>query len=422
MLDTKPLRILIAGAGIAGPALALCLQRLGHSITIIERWQTLRVGGQQVDIRRQGIEAARRMGILEDIRQHVVDEAGLDFVNEKDQSIIFFPRHEPGSKNQGFSSEFEIMRGDLCRLLYDKTQEKVKYRFGLSVNSFENVGDIVKVTLSDGTMEEYDLLVGADGQGSRVRRAMNKDEGGDEQFLRSTGGLIGYYAIKRTANDEDHATVYIETGQRLVLTRWHSPNLGQAYLTAKKGSANGEKIKDSLSQDVATQKAAFKEVFKSVRWSKMDRVLDAIDMTEDFYAHEIIQVRGSKWSKGRVVLLGDAGYCPSTFTGMGTSVALVGAYILAGEIAKSKGNVDAALAGYNATLRPYIDKAQVLSTALDWVVPKSMVGLKIMHLVLGLANKLNVQKLLQNRTTEVKDDWEMPWYEELHVLEQGVSA
>ncbi|QPG93528.1 hypothetical protein C2857_000532 [Epichloe festucae Fl1] len=415
MQNNKPLRVLIAGGGIAGPALAFWLHRLGHSITIIERWDTLRIGGQQIDLRLQGVEAAERMGILDEIREHVVDEAGVDLVNEKGQSVIFFPRHEPGSKEQGFSSEFEIMRGDLCRILYGRTKEDVNYRFGLSVNSFESVGDVVNVTLSDGSVEEYDLLVGADGQGSRIRRAMNKDEeGGDGQFLRGFGAYMCYFPIKRTAADEGHATCYVETERRIVMTRWHKPDLGQVYLMTMKTSHN-EKVKEALGHDVATQKEALAKVFSTMRWEQRDRILDALNTTEDFYAHEIIQVRDNKLTKGRVALLGDAGFCPSVFSGMGTSAALVGAYILAGEIGKCKGDVEAGLAGYDATLRPFIGTVQVLNASMTRLIPESAVGLRMLNFFLWLAGKLNVFKLLQARAVEKKEDWVMPRYEELHV-------
>ncbi|KAG5919036.1 hypothetical protein E4U42_006620 [Claviceps africana] len=419
MRNEKPLRILIAGAGIAGPALAFWLQHLGHSITIVERWDSLRTGGQQIDLRHQGIEAVKRMGILEEIRQHVVDEAGIDIVNHKDRSIIFFPRHDPGSKRQGFSSEFEIMRGDLCRILHGRTREKVRYRFGQSVTGFDNRDDVVDVTFSDGSVAEYDLLVGADGQASRLRRALHQDIGGDEQFLRSRGVFTCYYSIGRSPEDKDHATCYLETGQRVLMTRWHTPRLGQAYLMTMAPGRHAE-MREALKRDVAAQKAAFANMFKTVRWNKAGRILDAMQTTDDFYAHEIVQVRGNTWSRGRVVLLGDAAFCPSSMSGMGTSAAFVGAYVLAGEIARSRGDMEAALARYDATLRPFIDRVWLPPAAFMWLVPKSMIGLKVVNIALGLANRFHVPRLLQKRAADEKDDWVMPWYQELHNGEDAV--
>ncbi|KAG8417060.1 hypothetical protein J3459_012767 [Metarhizium acridum] len=193
-MPDKPLTALIVGAGIAGPALAFWLHRLGHACTIHERWDTLRVGGQQIDIRRQGIDVIKHMGIFDDVRKQVVDEGGVKIVNDMGKPVIFFPRNEPGSKLQGFTSEYEIMRGDLCRILYQKTKDSATYRFGLSVDEFHDTGDVVKVKLSNGS---EDMLVGADGQGSRVRRALHKDQGGGDQFLRHLGCFTCYYAVPR---------------------------------------------------------------------------------------------------------------------------------------------------------------------------------------------------------------------------------
>ncbi|KAG6296210.1 hypothetical protein E4U46_002880 [Claviceps purpurea] len=407
MSDQKPLKILIAGAGIAGPSLAFWLQRLGHSVTVIERWSSLRTGGQQLDIRGQGIEAIERMGIDQDVRQHVVDEAGVDIVDHNGESIIFFPRYETGSKHQAISSEYEIMRGDL-------TKDKVVYKFGLSVQGFEDKGHAVSVALSDGSTADCDLLVGADGQNSRIRRALNKDAGGDEQFIQSTGVFTCYYSIKRQTEDKNRATCCFETGQRCLMTRWHTPHLGQVYLMTMAPGHQAE-MKEALTKDVAAQKDAFTDI----------RLLDAMKTTDDFYANEVVHVLNNAWSKGRVVLLGDAAFCPSSMSGKGTSAAMVGAYVLAGEIARCSGgdcDVEAALARYSATLHPYIDQMPKPNPGLAWMIPKSTTGLKALNLALGLASKCNVPKLIQWFTAPDKDEWVMPWYQELHVGEEAVSV
>ncbi|KAG6114810.1 hypothetical protein E4U13_003137 [Claviceps humidiphila] len=424
MSNQKPLKILIAGAGIAGPSLAFWLQRLGHSVTIIERWSSLRIGGQQIDIRDQGIEAIERMGIIQDVREHVVDEAGVDIVDHNGKSIIFFPRYEAGGKHQAVSSEYEIMRGDLCHILYDRTKDKVVYKFGLSVQGFEDKGHAVSVTLSDGSTADCDLLVGADGQNSRIRRALNKDMGGDEQFIQSTGVFTCYYSIKREAEDKNRATCCFETGQRCIMTRWHSPRLGQVYLMTMAPGHQAE-MKEALTKDVEAQKDVFRDMFRTAGYKQTSRLLDAMKTTDDFYANEVVHVLDNAWSKGRVVLLGDAAFCPSSMSGMGTSAAMVGAYILAGEIARCSGGdceVEAALARYSATLHPYIDKIPKPIPGLAWMIPQSATGLKALNFALGLPNKCNLPKLIQWFTAPGKDEWVMPWYQELHVGEEAVSV
>ncbi|KAG6234062.1 hypothetical protein E4U26_007365 [Claviceps purpurea] len=396
MSNQKPLKIFIAGAGIAGPSLAFWLQRLGHSVTIIERWSSLRTGGQQLDIRGQGIEAIERMGIIQDVRQHVVDEAGVDIVDHNGESIIFFPRYETGSKHQAISSEYEIMRGDLCHILYDRTKDKVVYKFGLSVQGFEDKGHAVSVTLSDGSTADCDLLVGADGQNSRIRRALNKDAGGDEQFIQSTGVFTCYYSIKRQTEDKNRATCCFETGQRCLMTRWHTPHLGQVYLMTMAPGHQAE-MKEALTKDVVAQKDAFTDMFRTARYK---------------------QTRPGRSPR-------DAAFCPSSMSGKGTSAAMVGAYVLAGEIARCGGgdcDVEAALARYSATLHPYIDQMPKPNPGLAWMIPKSTTGLKALNLTLGLASKCNIPKLIQWFTAPDKDEWVMPWYQELHVGEEAVSV
>lgn len=404
MADGKRLKVLISGAGVAGPALAFWLHRLGHSCTVIERGDSLRTGGQQIDLRGPGIEAVKRMGILSDVRDCVVDEAGLGIVDGKNKAIAFFPRHAPGSETQSFSSEYEIMRGDLCEILYRKTKHTTMYRFGLHVDCYEDLGNNVKVEFSDGSVERYDLLVGADGQGSRIRRAMF--EGDDEQSLRSMGCSLAYFPIDRTSKDMDHATAYWGTQQRVLMTRWHSPDRGQVYLMTFN---HGNEIKSALKQDAAKQKMIFGKLFKDVGWERIDRLLGAMHSADDFYAHEIIQVRADKWSKGRVVLLGDAAFCSSPMSGMGTSLALVGAYVLAGAISENQ-DLGTAFQAYDNTLRPYVEKIQALRTPWHWILPKSEIGLRILNCALRFASKIGLFSLKTLFGQESGNDWKMPQY------------
>ncbi|KAM0426195.1 hypothetical protein ACHAPT_008545 [Fusarium lateritium] len=223
------LRVLISGGGIAGPAAAFWLSRLGHSCTVLERFPSLRTGGQQIDIRGQGIEAAKRMGILEEIRKHAVDEGGLQYVDTYGNQKALLERNDSGKGRQSFTSEYEIMRGDLCKIIYEATKERVQYRFGTSIESFENAGDKANVKLTGGTSETYDLLIAADGQGSRLRRKMFQDEP-ESTYTRYLGLNGCFYGLPRRPGDPNLATVYSAPGRRVMSTRWHCEDRGQAYL------------------------------------------------------------------------------------------------------------------------------------------------------------------------------------------------
>ncbi|KAG6000335.1 hypothetical protein E4U21_005565 [Claviceps maximensis] len=412
-LNQKSLRVLISGAGIAGPSLAFWLTRLGHPCTIVERSSQLRASGQQVDLRKQGVEAAQRMGLLDDIRKIAVDEAGLQFVDTKGKAFATFPKVEdrPGRDKgkQSFSSEFEMMRGDVCQLLYEKTRDTSEYIFGKYVTEFENQEDGVAVTFSDGDKAKYDMVVAADGQSSRIRRMILKDEDPSVDYSRDLGIYVSYFTIPRQPGDKNMATVHIASGRRILFTRMHSETEGQGYLMTM---AHADQIKKTLGQDVAAQKAVFADTFRGAGWQS-ERIVEAMLQSQDFYAHSTTQIRSKIWSKGRIVFLGDAGYGPTPLTGMGTSLAMIGAYVLAGEIAKCPHDPARAFAAYEAVLRPFVEKTQDVPTGvLRFMYPETAWGAKVIQFVLTAVATLRLDKLMQSSTIS-KKEWEIPHYPQL---------
>ncbi|WP_261988545.1 FAD-dependent monooxygenase [Streptomyces sp. wa22] len=157
----RPLRVLVAGGGITGQALAFWLTRGGHRVTVAERFPALRAAGAQVDLRGQGIEAVRRMGLLDTVRDKLVDEAGVAFVDAHGKARATIMANTSGKGRQTLTSEYEIMRGDLVRILHDATKDDTEYVFGKSVDGFEQDEHKVVAHFSDGSSGEYDLLVGA---------------------------------------------------------------------------------------------------------------------------------------------------------------------------------------------------------------------------------------------------------------------
>ncbi|POR34343.1 Uncharacterized protein TPAR_05484 [Tolypocladium paradoxum] len=407
-----PLRVLISGGGIAGPALAFWLTRLGCCCTILERFPSLRTNGQQIDIREQGIDVAKRMGLLEEIRKLIIDEKGLQFVDAKGKQKAMFPRVQSNTGQQGFTTEFEMLRGDLCKLLADATKDKTEYRFGVSVVEFKNEADHVKVKLSDGRVETYDMLVGADGQGSRTRRMLLKGEDSENHCFRKLGLYIAFYSLPKIPEDTSLGTVYHAPGQRVMITRWRSGMHGQGYLATM---AHADELEQVLKQDVSRQMELFGRIFQGAGW-QADRLIEAMHKSEDFYAQSIVQLQSKVWSKGRVVLLGDAAYCPSPLTGMGTSLALVGAYVLAGEISKNQDNLEAAFAEYDKTLRPLVDRAHKLPPGVPGIVyPKSEWAIKILYCVLSLMSMLKtwIDMTFRYLILPMGEAWKLPDYPEL---------
>lgn len=413
-----PLNILICGGGIAGPAAAYWLSKLGHTCTIVERHPELRAHGQQIDIREQGVTVARRMGILDEVRRRAVDEEGTGFVDARGRMVAFFGR-SGSEEHQSFTSEFEIMRGELCRILFEATSDRVEYRYGVTVDGFDPVGSRVRVTFSDGQAAEYDLLIGADGQGSRVRRTMSPDDS-----YRAFGVFCCYFNLPRNAHDEHSRFLLCSPGKRRVMaTRWHSKDLGQGYLMTM---SHADEMRKALqSQDSLVQRDLFARVFRGAGWQS-ERLVDEMRRAEDLYVFEALQVTTKPWSKGRIVLLGDAAHAPSFFTGMGTSLALVGAYVLAGELARHDDNVEAALDAYDTKLRPFVEETQQLAPGFPGIMyPDSLWAVRLTHWVLGFVAFAKLDKILGSLSRRLKPEgkkWKVPDYPELDAATDSLPA
>ncbi|KAF4587156.1 hypothetical protein GQ602_003849 [Ophiocordyceps camponoti-floridani] len=403
-----PLEILICGGGIAGPAAAFWLSRLGHTCTVIERHPELRLGGQQIDIREQGVTVARRMGLLEDIRRRSVDELGTAFVDRRGRRFAFFGR-SGDEERQSFTSEFEIMRGDLCSILHDASAgDGVVWRFGITVDDYHHVKDgrRVSVTFSDGSVAEYDLVIGADGQGSRVRRKMVPQD-----KYRALGVFCCYFNTSRQPEDTENVfTLYQPGRKRVVATRWHSPDAGQGYLMTR---SHADEMRRVLRQDTAAQRALFARIFSGAGWQS-DRLVREMHEARDIYAFEAVQVTANPWSRGRVVLLGDAAHAPSFFTGMGTSLALVGAYVLAGELSTHGHDVEAGLAAYDARLRSFVEGTQKLSPGVPAAMfPDTWWGVRIFQFILTIMSLIRIDNIVGLIFKYLKSDanqWQVPDY------------
>lgn len=410
-----PFKILICGGGCAGPALALFLSRAGHNVTVIERSPTLRTTGAQIDLRSQGIQVARRMGVLDAIRANLVDEPGVSFVNARGKVIGTVMANTSGKGAQSLTSEYEIMRGDLVRILYEATKEGVEYVFGETVERFEQDEDKVVVYMSDGSSDAFDLLVGADGQGSRIRKAMLPPDKPDP--YRKLGIHIAYWFIPRIPTDDNIRHTYNSTGGRMIMRRSHCPTESQVYFFLRDDGNDGD-ISAIHRASIEQQKEFWTRKFRGAGW-QTDRFLEGMQTTENFYCQEALQVQADTWHKAadggrQVVLLGDAAYCPSPFSGMGTSASFVGAYVLAGEICRSKGDIPAALEGYEAVMRPYIKEVQnVRPSLLRLGMPITWWGVFILRFIGWLLCFLQIPKLVSRFAKEDKGGWSLPEYPEL---------
>ncbi|CAI7644264.1 unnamed protein product [Penicillium pancosmium] len=395
------LKVLICGGGCAGPALAYWLANTGHNVTIVERFPVLRATGAQIDLRGRGIEVVKRMGLNGIIRSKLVDEEGIAFVDLNENIGATVLANKSGKGAQTLTSEYEIMRGDLIRIFYDATHHNVKYIFGTTVDDFEQDDQSVTVRFSDGSSDTYDLLIGADGQGSRIRKAILPPN--SLEPYRKLGMHMAYWFVPRDETDDNLSRSYLSPGGRMIMRRSHNETETQVYFFLKDDSPELSSIHRA---SVETQKELWTQKFQDAGW-QTSRFLEGMKTTNNWYCQEVVQVQTNTWYKGRVALLGDASSCPSPFSGMGTTASLVGAYVLADDLPR-------ALANYDEVFRPFVNEVQNINMSLmKLAIPETRWGITILHFIVWVACLLRIPELASRFSKERDGDWKLPDYPEL---------
>lgn len=385
------LNILISGAGIAGPVVAFFLTQAGHKVTIVERSPSIRLGGQSIDIRGNGISLVRRMGVEAAIRSQVTHEKGMMFVDDQNRAKGAFPVGD----GKGFTSEFEIMRGHLASVLYEATKDDVEYLFGDYVTTIKEDQDGVDVEFENGLPpRRVDVLIGCDGWASRTRRLAFGSEVSNAA-VSDLGLWTCYSTIPYQPEDDGWARWLLAPRRRSILFRPDNKKISRVSLSCMPEDDSFDRV---MKADVDTQKAYWSDLFSDLKWKK-DRVLEGLKQTDEFYMQKVAQIKmPNGWSKGRITLVGDAGFCPSPVSGMGTTLAITGAYVLAGELSKNPDDVPAALKAYQDVMKPFVERAQKLPPGVPGIAhPRTGLGIWLVYLVVrfvawsGLTNLLGVE-------------------------------
>jgi len=341
--------VLISGAGIAGLATAHFLGKAGFIVTLVERSPDFRSGGQAVDIRGAALDVVASMGLLDQANARRTRLKGMSIV---DTDGVEVSRTDERTYTAGRldSPDIEIFRDELCQLLLGALPERAEILNGDSIVSMAQDDGGATVHFERGAPRRFDLVVGADGVYSNVRDIAMP---GAEHCIAPLGVALALFTTPNLIDLRDWQLGYRgdDTGFVIYPTRDHSElRIGVGFVNEP----------DSVPRrDVDAQKRRVMAQCEGLGGA-LRGLVDELSSTKQFYFGDLAQIHLPAWSQGRVVLVGDAGYCASPFSGQGTSLALVGAYVLGKELARTPGDIPAAFAAYDRRMRPFVDLNQGL--------------------------------------------------------------
>ena len=392
-----PSKILISGGGIAGCCLAWWLERSGHSVTIVELAPEARNGGYVIDFWGLGYDVAEKMGLLDELRRHDLDIHEFEIVDGTGRRISGF--NQDALKDLTRGRIMSLPRSAVALSLYDAIKDRVPVRFGDSVVGILEADGGLDVQFQKGASETFDLVVGADGLHSAVRRLVFGNEPGFERFL---GYCVAAFSAPGYQHRDPHTYVtYGEPGRQI----WRIALKEDAtvFLLVFAAEENVAPL-----HDAGKQKEVLTRLYAQSGWEARE-ALAAMGAATDLYFDRVSQISLPRWSKGRVALIGDACACPSLLAGEGSAMAMAEAYTLAAELDAAEGNHTQAFARYEERLRPYVERKQKGARGFaSSFVPKTALGLWGRNTLISVANGLGLARLLFG--AQLTDRIELPNY------------
>ncbi len=337
--------ILISGAGIAGPTLGFWLKTAGFEPTLIERAPALRAGGYVIDFWGLGYDIAERMGLIAGVNRVGYKVRELRIVNDRGRRVAGFGTNLFTELTGG--RYVTLPRSELSRLLFEKVKDTAEVIFDEEIVGLEEQSDGVSVKLKRSGERQFDLVIGADGLHSTVRKLAL---GPQQRFEKDLGYVVAAFEARGyRPRDENVYLMYGQPGR--MVGRFTLRDDRTLFLFVF--SADG----DSLPSTPDEQKAMLHRKYAAGRW-ECPSILAELDRSTELYCDRVSQIRMTSWSQGRIALIGDAAFCVSLMAGQGSALAIISAYVLAGELATAGGQYQQAFSNYEARLRPLIETKQ----------------------------------------------------------------
>lgn len=361
-MDNKS--VLISGAGIAGTTLAYWLKKFGFAPTIVEQAPKLREGGYAIDFWGAGFDVAEKMGIVPDLQQADVGISEVSFVdaNNKRKGGMNYIQLKEMMKGRALT----LLRSDLAKVIYHHLEKDIEVIFNDDITNLEQSENAVIVTFRNGTSRHFDLVVGADGLHSNVRSLVF---GKELQFENYYGYYTASFTVETGVSAGTSFLTYNVPGKQAAVYSLNEQKAATFFIFS-----SPEKLSYDY-HDIEKQKAILSNQFKDAGW-KCAELLSKMDAAPDFYFDVVSQIRMKNWSKGRISLVGDACDCPSLLSGQGSTLAMVGAYILAGELNEANGNYNSAFDRYENIFKPFIERKQKIARRFaKSLVPESRFGI-----------------------------------------------